>query len=93
MTVPGLTHEPEHLIGITNESNGADRLGRMENLCPSSDMRHVLGHGLNVHNPSIPASRRQGSLVSPTLRTPSRSSESVSQQSATGIGKYERFLL
>ena len=67
VTVPGLTDQPEHLIGITNESNSTDCLGRMENLCPSSDMRHVLGYGLDVKCPSIPQSRgTPGSRISPS---------------------------
>lgn len=64
VTVPGLAEEPEHLIGITNESNAADRLGRMENLCPSSDMRHVIGFGVGSgrsHN-SPPSQKSAGQL-------------------------------
>ncbi len=66
VTVPGLTDQPEHLIGITNESNSTDCLGRMENLCPSSDMRHVLGYGLDVKCSSIPQSRGTPSRISPS---------------------------
>ena len=77
VTVPGLAEEPEHLIGVTSESNATDRVGRMENLCPSSDMRHVIGFG--VETPSLPS-----------RKSASQESKSVSEASSGSIfGDYK----
>ena len=45
VTVPSFSDGLEHLIGVSSESSSADRVGRMESMC--SDMRHVLGLGLD----------------------------------------------
>eukprot|EP00435_Cladocopium_sp_Y103_P046001 s1245_g13.t1 len=62
VTVPSLTSEHEHLIGISNDSSG-DRVGRLEQTAGEEnlpkepnpfhamdgDMRHILGHRFRHH--------------------------------------------
>eukprot|EP00435_Cladocopium_sp_Y103_P042688 s320_g11.t2 len=84
VTVPGFTDKPEHLIGITNDSNSADRVGRMENLCPSSDMRHVLGFGVaNSAQCQSNLSKKSKSMMSPSLQSPSQAGSSDSGSCAS----------
>ena len=78
VTVPSFTEKQfEHLIGISNESNSADRLGRMENLCPSSDMRHIIGYGRTFGGASLP-SRKSKTLPQPCSEMSSQASSNSS---------------
>jgi len=84
VTVPGFTDKAEHLIGITNDSNSADRVGRMENLCPSSDMRHVLGFGVaSAKCQSVPSKRSRSLAMSPSLHSSSQAGSSDSGSCAS----------